>query len=241
MDAACRSDRGRAEPGVALCRASPSSRPRCPEGGTVAPGTVQPRSGIQCPPCLPLGSASRELPAGPCGRGGGGAGGSASAGSRRQPGRVAGEKGCDEIAILSTMTSSLPPRTGSRVPAGRGTGLRRREGCGRRDAEDPRDAPFLLSGEGSTPPGLMGGTVHPITLLSSPSRSPRCSLGRAGAEGCPFAWLCPPAQISQMISGGGEASGERSPQPQPPWAWMPRLGRDSDNSTWMLCFPSTQE
>lgn len=42
--------------------------------------------------------------------------------SRQQPDRVAGEKGCDEIAILSNMTSSLPrsPLSGCRVPAGLG-------------------------------------------------------------------------------------------------------------------------
>lgn len=203
---------------------------------------AQPRSGILSPlPACPWAPHPGSCRPGPAARRGGGAGGSASAGSRRQPGRVAGEKGCDEIAILSTMTSSLPPRTGSRVPAGRETELRRRKGCGRGDAEGPRDAPFLLSAKGSTPPGTMWGTVHPITLLSSPGRSPCCSLGWAGAAGYHFTRPCPPAQISQLISGGGESLRRVIPTAPAALGMGAQPGQCSDNNTRMLCFPSMQE
>lgn len=193
--------------------ASPSSRPRCPAGGTVAPGTVRPRTArvwhrvpvpVPSPPPPPAfgsgipGAAGRDLR-----RSGGGGerrgeagGGSASAGSRRQPGRVAGEKGCDEIAILSNMTSSLPPRTGSRVPAGRGgPGCGEGKGCRREDAGGPGAAASPLPEEGSAPPGVMGkgghGASHHPALLPLPK--PLLQSGEGRSSGVPFCTALSPS------------------------------------------------
>lgn len=177
--------------------------------GTVRPGTV--RSWHRVSPLrLPLGPASREPPAGARRESGGGrrTGGSASAGSRRQPGRVAGEKGCDEMVILSNMTSSLSPRTGSRVPAGRGTGCGGgRAGCRSVDAGGPAAAR-----RGLCPPGA---AHHPaLPTLQKPPPQP----GEGRSSGEPFRR----AQISRWSLEKVKASGEQAPRLPLPWALMPR-------------------
>lgn len=136
-------------------------------------------------------------------------------------GRRAVMKISDEIAILSTMTSSLPAHR-EPSPAGRGS----------RDAGEERwssQRSSFATARGAD--GDLGQPHHrsPLPQLwAEEGRGSECS-----------SQPCTPGQIYGLSSAGGE--GIREQCPGLPWARVPRLGRGSKNSMRrVFCFPSTQ-